>query len=75
MQETWVQSLTREDPTGSGATKPIHHNYWATSHWTTEALEPGSTTREVTSREALTLQLEKAHARSEDLTQSKINQQ
>ena len=29
MQETQVPSLVREDPTCHGATKPIHHNYWA----------------------------------------------
>ena len=29
MQGTWVQSLIREDPTCYGATKPVHHNYWA----------------------------------------------
>ena len=29
MQGTWVQSLVREDPTCHGATKPVHHNYWA----------------------------------------------
>ena len=26
---TWVGSLVREDPTCRGATKPVHHNYWA----------------------------------------------
>ena len=36
MQETWVQSLIREDPTCCGATKLICHNYWAC------ALEPAS---------------------------------
>ena len=34
MQETWVQSLVQEDPIYLGATKPMHHNYWAC------ALEP-----------------------------------
>ena len=29
MQETWVQSLLQEDPTCSGAIKPMCHNYWA----------------------------------------------
>ena len=29
VQETWVQSLIREDPRCYGATKPMHHNYWA----------------------------------------------
>ena len=28
MQETQVRSLTWEDPTCSGATKSMHHNYW-----------------------------------------------
>ena len=27
MQETWVRSLVREDPTCRGATKPVRHNY------------------------------------------------
>ena len=34
MQETWVHSLVREDPTFRGAAKPMWHNYWAC------ALEP-----------------------------------
>ena len=29
MQETQVQSLVWEDPTGHGATKSVCHNYWA----------------------------------------------
>ena len=29
MQGTQVWSLVREDPTCHGATKPMHHNYWA----------------------------------------------
>ena len=29
MQETWVWSLIREDPTCLRATKPMSHNYWA----------------------------------------------
>ena len=33
---TWVLSLTQEDPTCHGATKPMHHNYWV------HALEPVS---------------------------------
>ena len=36
MQGTWVRSLVQEDPTCHGATKPVHHNYWAC------ALEPSS---------------------------------
>ena len=34
MQGTWVWALVREDPTCRGATKLVHHNYWAC------ALEP-----------------------------------
>ena len=40
MQGTQVQSLIWEESTHCGATKPIHHNYWA---W---ALEPGAATTE-----------------------------
>ena len=29
MQGTQVQALVREDPTCCGATKPVHHSYWA----------------------------------------------
>ena len=29
MQGTRVRALVREDPTCRGATKPVHHNYWA----------------------------------------------
>ena len=27
MQGTWVRALIQENPTGHGATKPVHHNY------------------------------------------------
>ena len=36
MQGTRVRALVREDSTCHGATKPVHHNYWAC------ALEPAS---------------------------------
>ena len=36
MQGTRVRALVREDPTCRGATKPVHHNYWAC------ALEPAT---------------------------------
>ena len=36
MQGTQVRALVWEDPTCRGATKPVHHNYWAC------ALEPES---------------------------------
>ena len=29
MQGTWVWALLQEDPTCHGATKLMHHNYWA----------------------------------------------
>ena len=29
MQDTWVRTLVREDPTCRGAAKPVSHNYWA----------------------------------------------
>ena len=35
-QGTWVRTLVWEDSTCRGATKPVHHNYWAC------ALEPAS---------------------------------
>ena len=35
-QGTRVRALVQEDPTCRGATKPVHHNYWAC------ALEPAS---------------------------------
>ena len=50
-QETWIQSLSREDPTCHGATEPLccsdwtraleprNHNYWA-RYWTSSTLEP-----------------------------------
>ena len=40
MQGTRVRALLREDPTCCGATKPVHHNYWAC------ALESTATTTE-----------------------------
>ena len=47
MQETQVRSLVREDPTSSGATKPVRYSYWACapeprSHdcWSPRALKP-----------------------------------
>ena len=35
-QGTWVRALVQDDPTCHGATKPVHHKYWAC------ALEPMS---------------------------------
>ena len=65
MQETWVWSLAREDPTCPGATKPVRHNYWAC------ALEPVLCSKRSHDNEKPTHhkksspclpQLEKAHA-------------
>ena len=46
-QRTLVWSLVQEDPTCRGATKPVHHNYWACAleplcrnYWSPWALEP-----------------------------------
>ena len=55
MQGTQVRALVQEDPTCRGATKTVHHNYWAcalesTSHnyWAHEPqlLSPRATTTE-----------------------------
>ena len=40
MQVTRVRDLVWEDPTCWGATKPVHHNYGACVHTTTEAWVP-----------------------------------
>ena len=42
MQGTWVWTLIREDPTCHGATKQVHHSYWACALrvWELCALEP-----------------------------------
>ena len=44
MQGTWVPSLVLEDPTCCGATKPMHHSYWARTLQllSSRALEPWS---------------------------------
>ena len=56
MQGTWVRALVQEDPTCSGATKPVCHNYWACAlepvshnYWAHEPqlLSPRTTTTEV----------------------------
>ena len=43
MQGTRVQALVREDPTCRGATKPVHHDYWARKP---QLLSPRATTTE-----------------------------
>ena len=78
MQGTWVQALVREDPTCRGATKPVHHKYWACAlepashnYWSPCAWSPCSTTRQATTMRSVctatksspcSLQLEKARA-------------
>ena len=52
IQETGVQSLVPEDPTGFGATKPMCHNCWAC------ALEPMLSNEKPLQWEACALQLE-----------------
>ena len=68
MQGTRVRALVREDLTRRGATKPVHHNYWAcalepTSHnyWAhmPQLLSPQATTPEAQALTAHALQQEK----------------
>ena len=40
MQETRIQSLTREDPPSCGVTKLMHHNYWSLHSGTQELQLP-----------------------------------
>ena len=61
MQGTLVRALVREDPTCHGATKPVHHNYWACTlepashnYWS-----PRATTTEARTPRARALQQEK----------------
>ena len=68
MQGTWVRAMVQEDPTCHGATKPMHHNYWAcalepTGHnyWAHEPqlLSPRATTTEARGPRARAPQQEK----------------
>ena len=52
MQDTWVQSLIREDTTSHGAIKPMNLNFWAS------ALEPGGQKKNPPQWEAHLLQVE-----------------
>ena len=52
MQGTRVQALVWEDPTCRGATKPMHHNYWACAlkpachnYWSPHTQSPCSATK------------------------------
>ena len=62
MQETQVQSLVQEDPTGCGATKPMYHHHRASvlETGTATATEPTRAleTCGATAKEAQALQLE-----------------
>ena len=42
MQRTLVQSLVQEDPTGCGATKPVHHSYPAHGLQLLKPAHPGA---------------------------------
>ena len=48
MQGTWVRALVREDSTCHGATKPVHHNYWACVPQLLKPASLRSATREAT---------------------------
>ena len=42
MPRTLVQSLVQEDPTCCGATKPVHHSYWAQGLQLPKPAHPGA---------------------------------
>ena len=55
VQGTRVRALVQEDPTCRGATKPVHHHYWACAlepvshnYWSPCTWSPCSATREAT---------------------------
>ena len=56
MQGTRVWALVQEEPTRRGATKPVHHNYWA---WTPQLLSLRATTTEARMPRARAPQQEK----------------
>ena len=61
VQGTRVRALVRDDPTGRGATKPMHHNYQACALEPVEPqlLRPCATTTEAHVPRARALQQEK----------------
>ena len=76
VQETRVQSLTPEDPTCRGATRPVHHKYWACAlepgshnYWSPCSLEPVLRNK----RSPCSPKLEKSPSSNEDPAQPKIN--
>ena len=56
MQGTQFRALVWEDPTCRGATKSVHHNYWARKP---QLLSPRATTTEAHAPRAHALQQEK----------------
>ena len=76
MQETWVQSLVREDPMCCREIKPRHYNYWTCvqeprncSYWSPCALE----SMLLTKSSPCSPQLQKSPRSYEDPVQPKIN--
>ena len=62
VQGTRLRALVREDPTCRGATKPVHHTYWASTASTAckpHLLSPCATTTEACAPRARALQQEK----------------
>ena len=57
VQDTWLQSLVREDPTCPGVPEPLCSTYWARA-LRSAAAEPACCTTGEASRETPTLQLE-----------------
>ena len=87
MQGTWIWSLVQDDPTCRGATKPVHHNYWACAlepmslnYWAHEPqlLNPWATTTEACTPRACAPPQEKppqweAHAPQQRVTPAHHN--
>ena len=74
MQGTRVQALVREDPTCRGATKPVHHNYWACASGAREPqlLSPRATTTEARVPRARAPQQEKTPQREARAPQQRV---
>ena len=75
MQGTRVRALVREDPMCRGATKPMHHNYWACGP---QLLSPWATTTEACAPRARAPQQEKppqweAHAPQQRVAPARRN--
>ena len=76
MQGTRVRALVWEDPTCWGATKPVHHNYGACVHTTTEAWVPRARApkRDTTAMRSLCTAT-KSNPRSPQLEKARAQQQ